>query len=116
MDALQGIDRSRHYQGSNSVAVYDLTRQVRGRDAVVKIIDQKDLNRDASNNIKVEIANLQQVKQLLGWARKKNLYYIVMRKMGVPFEELGLDDDETLETQKTEAEQRYKDLYHMVHE
>lgn len=115
MDALKGIDRGRYNQGSNSLAVYGLTRPVRGHDAVVKIINRKGLDSNALDKIKVEVANLRQVEQLLGWARKKKLDYIVMRKMGVPIEELELDG-ETLEDEKADAFQRYQDLYHLIHE
>ena len=102
------------------MAVWHLTQEVNGFRAVVKIIDRDRLGDDEINKIPKEVAGLSQVKQLLGWGRriKPNLDYVLMKHMGVPLADTGLDavkDKVFIEKKKTEALNRYETEFHLKH-
>jgi len=121
LEALKHIQKDKPAgQGSQGLAVYHMTEEIKGCRAVVKIIDRDRLDTAAVNKIPNEVAGLSQVKQLFGWGRRTspNFDYVLMKNMGVPLSQTGLDatkDAAFIQKKKTEALQRYETEFHLKH-
>jgi len=126
LEALRNINPKPAGKGSRGLAVFPIKESVEGCSAVVKIIsthESRNLDADDLAKIPKEVAGLAQVKQLLGWGKRKNppLEYILMKHMGVPLAEMaekGLTlekNKEFIERKQAAALERYRTELHLEH-
>jgi len=126
LEALRHINPNPVGKGSRGLAVFSIDGPVQGCQAVVKIIStHESRNLDAKDIAKIskEVAGLAQVKQLLGWGKRKNppLEYILMKHVGLPLAKMaekGLTlekNKEFIETKQAAALAHYRTELHLEH-
>jgi hypothetical protein len=112
-----------HTEGSTSYVVYyDVSGGFGGQSAVLKKLSTpksgKNGKKAALKFVETQVSNLCAVNQLLNWGVQKgagkqgDTYYVMMRKMGVPGEETGLDSD-SIKKLQGDAVKRYHTKYHL---
>ncbi len=103
-----------HIGSGQTGDVYDLKEKYNGHHAVVKVIDK--VQTITAGNVHQEAHNLHHVGQLLGWGHDtnngKDTHYLIMKKMGVPAHQTGLDDPE-IQKLNDAARIRYEEQYGM---
>ena len=114
-DALTTIKRPRIGQGQKGI-VYKLEKVISGHQMVVKIIYNKNFERNFEAEAEREADNLYQVGELFGFAHTedKKYYYFIMPNLGsMRWTQTGLTRREAVAL-VDEAQERYKKEFGMV--